>query len=590
MPYLNKDSMSSEQGSFCAQKIIDHFYSEIRSSNCLTPIPITLYQEADEHKTNLETISGIFDRIENPNVDTKPTNPDSASTPFANDPISLAIKKAIGKDCLDCKPKLPTINLAGMRGDFLNDAKQFLENIKSLKGAVFNSQLPSFAFLFSSFCIPDLIKLLSLLLASVIRLSFSLDFSKFSLMALIKAIINRLLESLLKFAHTSINFSMSSVMCILDALIQLGENLSEKQDINTGLSISNYGLQINKDTKEEVLKSIEKRDAKLKKLDDSDEKPIFLGQKVYAASFNVPNLKKAAALREGLKKKLPTQEGVEKFQQDISKLKDTINSSIVAVEETILEIFGIAQYLQCESERSVNKISSKLQQLTQYIGLINLIRSIIKKKTRNLAMNIVGNNNTPTYNATHNNLSLTDIADAIGESIDTNVAIAQSADDNIGILILDKPKNSLNQPLDICGCNLNDFIKEANLQHIIADAKTFAENNLVGQGNDPTYVSSEYIKVNAGDNFIPFDIENDDVLEHVKTILSFLNIKNPYEDIVDDRINPVDNSEQYNNIDLKEQVSILRDKAKKNNLDIDSIETLSLKIDNVFGNIGKIKI
>ena len=72
--------------------------------------------------------------------------------------------------------------------------------------------------------------------------------------------------------------------------------------------------------------------------------------------------------------------------------------------------------------------------------------------------------------------------------------------------------------------------------------------------------------------------------------MSFLNIKNPYEDIVDDRINPVDNSEQYNNIDLKEQVSILRDKAKKNNLDIDSIETLSLKIDNVFGNIGKIKI
>jgi len=108
------------------------------------------------------------------------------------------------------------------------------------------------------------------------------------------------------------------------------------------------------------------------------------------------------------------------------------------------------------------------------------------------------------------------------------------------------------------------------MDKIIEDAKTFAENNTVGKGNNPKYVASEYIKV-GNDNFLPFNLQNKDILLQLKDIFNFLNIKNPYDNIK----NPYDNELPTTNTPPG---------------DVNSILSITDKINSTFGNIGQIRI
>ena len=69
-----------------------------------------------------------------------------------------------------------------------------------------------------------------------------------------------------------------------------------------------------------------------------------------------------------------------------------------------------------------------------------------------------------------------------------------------------------------------------------------------------------------GDEFIPFNINEDDILSQVSDIFKFLNIKNPYD------------TEAPRSHDLK-------------NLNkIGSVLPISSKIDSILGDIGRIRI
>ena len=143
-----------------------------------------------------------------------------------------------------------------------------------------------------------------------------------------------------------------------------------------------------------------------------------------------------------------------------------------------------------ESERSIRKASDSIESITQWIQLINLIRSIIRKKTRIIASGIVSNTEIA------NNINKPRYIDIIGDTLDKVVVLVESDADNVGILITENSRALDSQsPLSIYSCNIKDFIESTNLDRIIEDAKTFAENNTVGKGNDPKYVVSDYIRV-----------------------------------------------------------------------------------------------
>lgn len=551
MPLLNYNSNSTEQTLYHAQKIIDYFSGNLKTSGCLSSIPITLVAEADHI---IDKINGIKDAVDN---NTAGLN--NNITKYQNDPIAAAIRRASGNNCLDCRPTLPKIRFEGMKGQAYFEAVDFLNKIKSIGAASFSASLPSLAFILSSFCIPDLIKLLSLLLASVIRLAFSLDVSKFSFMKLLTAILARLLSHLLSFAHTSVQFSLSPIMCVLDALSQLNSSLTPVKESNFNLSINQAGINIDdKDTLNKA-KAIEERDNEFKKIDERSNTNIFLGTSIRSKSLDFENFRIVSAARDTIKALTPNEREVEQLKDYIDDIVELINLSLIDMESAIFEIFGIGQVLQCETERSTKKASDSIESIMQWIQLINLIRSVIKKKTRIIANGVVNN-------VDYENITLTnqDIADIIGDTLDKVATVVETDPDNIGILLSDNNQITSSSPLSIYSCNINEFIESTHMDNIIEDAKVFAENNTVGKGNDPKYVASDYIRV-GNDNFLPFDLQNKDILLQLKSIFDFLNIKNPYDS---------------------------NDKKTQNTPSgkLNDLSSISEKIDAAFGNIGQIKI
>ena len=558
MPLLNYNSNSTEQTLYHAQKIIDYFSGNLKTSGCLSSIPITLVAEADHI---IDKINGIKDAVDN---NTAGLN--NNITKYQNDPIAAAIRRASGNNCLDCRPTLPKIRFEGMKGQAYFEAVDFLNKIKSIGAASFSASLPSLAFILSSFCIPDLIKLLSLLLASVIRLGFSLDVSKFSFMKLLTAILSKLLSHLLSFAHTSVQFSLSPIMCVLDALSQLNSSLTPVKESNFNLSINQAGININDKDALSKAKAIEERDNEFKKIDERSNTNIFLGTSIRSKSLDFENFRIVSAARDTIKAITPNEREVEQLKDYIDGIVESINLSLIDMESTILEIFNIGQAIQCESERSTRKASDSIESIVQWVQLINLIRSVIKKKTRTIAVGVVSNTD---YQ--NNILTNQDIADILADTLDKTTILVDTDPDNIGVLIIDNKNNiTSSSPLSIYSCNINDFIESTHMDKIIEDAKTFAENNTVGKGNDPKYVASEYIKV-GNDNFLPFNLQNKDILLQLKGIFNFLNIKNPYDNIK----NPYDNELPTTNTPPG---------------DVNSILSITDKINSTFGNIGQIRI
>lgn len=552
MALLNYQSSASEETIFHAQKIIDFFGNSLRDNGCLSHIPATLYAEADHHIDKIEATTSAL------NTPAAPVSPI-----YANDPIRAAIRRAAGKDCLDCKPKMPLIQFNGMKGQVAFDAKDFIAKMKSLKSGGLSGSLPTLAFLFGSFCIPDLIKLLSLLLASVIRLTFSLDVTKFSFMALLTAILKRLLGSLLRFSDLSVKLSLSPIMCILDALVQLNNSLVSEQTGDFGLSINKSGVSIDNADKEERADRIAKRNENETGLNNKTDATIFLGTSVRSTSVDLKNFSKIEKLRNGIRRKLPEQKDIDSITQTVSQVQDIINQGLIDMESCIGDIFFIGRAIQCESERSTKKASDAIEAIIQYIALINLIRSVIKKKTRNIAQNVIGS---PSLEYTaQDKFTYEDVAEIVGDISGKLTKVYNTDAGNIGILISTIPSNTGQDALSLYSCNINDFIKESHMDNIIEDAKIFAEENLVGKGNPPSYFTDEYVAV-SGDEFIPFNINEDDILSQVSDIFKFLNIKNPYD------------TETPRSHDLK-------------NLNkIGNILPVSTRLDSILGDIGRIRI
>jgi len=552
---LNYQSSASEETIFHAQKIIDFFGNSLRDNGCLSHIPATLYAEADHHIDKIEAITSAV------NTPVAPVSP-----AYANDPIRAAIRRAAGRDCLDCKPKMPLIQFEGMKGQVAFDAKDFIAKMKSIKSGGFSGSLPTLAFLFGSFCIPDLIKLLSLLLASVIRLTFSLDITKFSFMALLTAILKRLLANLLTFSNMSVKLSLSPIMCILDALVQLNNSLVSDQSGDFGLSINKDGVSIDNASQQERADRIAKRNENETGLNNKTDATIFLGTSVRSTSITVKNFHKVEAWRNGIKRKLPEQKDIDSITQTVSQVQDVINKGLIDMESYIGDIFAIGRAIQCESERSTKKASDAIEAVIQYISLINLIRSVIKKKTRNIAQNVMGS---PELQYTgQDKFTYEDVAEVVGDISGKLSKVYNTDAGNTGILISTIPSNTGQDALSLYSCNINDFIKESHMDNIIEDAKIFAEDNLVGKGNPPSYFTDEYVMVN-GDEFIPFNINEDDILSQVSDIFKFLNIKNPYD------------TEAPRSHDLKNLNKIGN---------ILPVSPVSTRLDSILGDIGRIRI
>jgi len=568
VPLLDRNSAEAEQAYYYANVITGFFASEIRKNGCLTPIPITLYHEADGHISQIEDIDEIVNAPDQEIYKAK----NNAKNVYLKDPLSEAIKRSIGQNCLSCKPSLPKIAFTNTLDDTINNALNFIDKLKNYS---LDINTPSIAFTLNSFCIPDLLSLLAVIVAALAKIAFALDFSKFNIMSFIMAIIGRLLAILSKFADVSLKISLSPIMCIIDALIQLSTTV--------GKTAEGVGDQIKKAKKEYAEKSMRERAKSLAKKVEGAVDIRFMGESVTASSINKDSQQKIQDISDGIKKEDSNKSDISKFAEELQELKDVIELGVKSIEDTIIDVFGISQYMLCESARCTSRASDDYDGIMKFISLINLIRSIIKRKTRKIASNITRSGSYESVDPSSAILSNDEIYSAIAEAIGRNLEIAESDGSDIGIII-GKPIDDISvKPLTIFGCNLGDIIQDSHLNVIIKDAKEFAEGHLIGKGNDPTYVSRPLDNISTNTDFIPLDIDNN-LNDVIKNIFSFLNVTNPY---VDGEAPPLYDSQPGSIADRAEE---LRLKIKENRLSLEESANLRDSLDDLLGNIGNIRI
>lgn len=484
MTELTIDSTAAEEASLYAHTIIDFFAKELSNNMCMSQVPISLYVEAKQHE---ERIKEMDEAIYNNGVD--PETIDNSIEKFNQTPLARAIIKKSGRNCLNCKIEIPKLDLKGLVADSLMDAKQFLKNVQNLFSFKFNIALPSFAYLLSFLCIPDLLKLLAIIISSIIDILGTIFIGSFSIMGFIMAIINKVIVALFGFINIMLNFSLSPVLCIIDALDQ-------------------------------VIKAIP-TPGKIEQLINGKSESELTGRSDEYAKNAREKIAKAKNVADT------------KLAEQFSAITDTVKSAVTDINNNIEKLLGVKTHFECEAKRNGTSISESIERLQTLLAIANLIKSLLSKKTNRTATNTIDKSPQAVVNPLDEQLTNAEIVEALSDAIGKQVDIVTDGVDDIGVYIGED--KSVSNVLDLFSCNLGDFIESSNMDNIIEESILFAEDNLRGEGNNPKYSSPITINIKDVDRTTGMFIglqngPNDNIITTVKDIFDFMGKVNPYDE------------------------------------------------------------
>ena len=499
-----------------AQQIVDHFSKALEENNCLVQFPIGMYVELD----NLDNqLNDYIDAAVEAERDNK-TNTDSPGyeEPRTSDSLTDEIVRSaiasVSDKCFNCKIEKPKFDFSDMFGNLMAQARLILdqfENMFKYKKA----SVCQYAFFLSYLCVPDLLKLIALILAAIVRLMQNINLPRITVELFISGILSAIISALVRNISILARFALTPVLCILDAI----------QDIISRLP-----------TPENIRKT---SGEDLKKLGIEEH---FQGNT--GASEMVESVRKAYTDRIKSFESLDINSTQQYAQSIFGPLENTINNAVSSLNDSVTELEGLLNHFQCEPGRSGISISDFLSNVSELMALLNLIRYIIQFKSGKAAMEKLCNTPTDGSNYGNDNSSLNDrpltienIGSIIAETIYDDIEIITSEDgDPIGIVIQDTIKNNPNS-LTFWTCNLNDFIENINITDIITqevenniDKLNFPEYEL-GEWKVTLIPETEYTFTRPNTAIIPLKIDEVwNLPQHIKDIIEVIDVYNPTTD------------------------------------------------------------
>jgi len=76
--------------------------------------------------------------------------------------------------------------------------------------------------------------------------------------------------------------------------------------------------------------------------------------------------------------------GEKQMKQDFQKMLDSVEEAfIIGYEETIKELFGVSNYLDCEEKRTGSNVVEKITAVFELVQMANMLIAVIDKKSQN---------------------------------------------------------------------------------------------------------------------------------------------------------------------------------------------------------------
>jgi len=200
---------------YSAQLIADTFAKGLEDNNCLLISTVQLHQKIND------TIKDVTDLTE-PVYNTPEELVNKVTLPKADslNPLVAGVIQSSKERCFNCKVSLPKLSFKGDLDFSLDDMKAHIQLYKDL----FNFQKinPCQAIdMFKYQCIPDVLRLIALLLNAYLMITSLRRLTGLSLSVFIKGIISALLGKLIASVNISLNLGQLNLSCFIEYLNQI---------------------------------------------------------------------------------------------------------------------------------------------------------------------------------------------------------------------------------------------------------------------------------------------------------------------------------------------------------------------------------
>lgn len=401
--------------------IISEFSNTIAKYECESNIPITMWVELEENKNDLIRIINIINDEDVDLVKYDPNNDIHSTIWSSND--SYPYKTEYGdyisntnissNNCNFCNPLKVDFNLKLQKPSI----KANLELSIDIGNMMFSSNAPivcSTALVMSQGCIPDLVRIIGMLLMALSTIISSVNLESLSLSSFISATLGAVLDISIKKGMFMFSVSVSKSECLSATIKEIMSYLPTSQSMNDRLDpelLKKFGLYNKNPTN-------------------------------YVKMF------------EALDKSLTAngKDGIDRAFDGMSQMTSVIDNAIQHVNDWLEGLFGLSNYIPCERERSNSKPSTLIEQIMNLITMINTIRAIIDKKYQKEQCGSIDTS----QNSTGSLLTPDDVIDIINDIIDIDKIIKDNDGNTIAIIL---PSVGLKTVyIDTFGCNLPHFM------------------------------------------------------------------------------------------------------------------------------------
>ena len=426
-----------------AQLISNAFSKTMEDNNCLLMLSIGLHQEIDNTVKDLED---LVNNVSDTN-DLLDKEEDSNSGEDILNTINNIISDLKDK-CFQCDLKIPDLDFDMDLNAVMAALKAQIDLFKSIF-KVDKIDLCQPAFALQSSCVPDIIRLITLLLTAFVSIMTLKKLSNISVSAFIKGVLSTLLSKITQSLKITVNIGSTNISCLVNTLQEIALAIPTQQNIAKKLSEQErialgFSDQDGNDLNTNFLRS-----DMLNKLNDT----------INTNTVNINTIDNELNNAES------------QINEGFTLINNVIDLSLDELNNYIQSLLGFQTYFECESKRSGMDVEDAIKMINNLIQVINmlssLVLSLVKKDLREQACK------TP---SAINNLSEEDISDLLIKDIisDNNqsiVEIVNSSDSALEVIIYDKPLATTLPKLDLLDCSIDDFVSSHTLPRIIEVAK-----------------------------------------------------------------------------------------------------------------------
>ena len=501
IPVAGEQTNGIEQTTYYAQMIVKAFSDALDKNNCLTKIPVAIGLEISttiEDLKDIKEIIGGIGGVDNqlatpdpdrqinvisPNDDTDYTGVSAVQEQYGvSKKKVLADLKQFAEDCFDCDLDM---DIMGAFKNLINGIRQqidFLKNkLKGLKDLLDFDLTANFDGLmdigniFANMCIKDLNMISAMLLQALLDFNADINIGGIGEFSFSLGVMQQMMSVIFNGIRDILNYAMKPVNCAITALETIAEAIPSERAIarrlgqqKTNQLYNLTGVDLNASPENKYSQGLQQIIGKIQKNQQDISQAVYEQQK--------------------------------KTEEMVLRTNDAIGKAMSQIDKKYQDVLGISKYVTCEQMRTGSTrgaVEGGLPTITADIklmaGLVNLIKSIIKKKVKKSLLEQGYSQNIAQFKPVQNKgleISQVDVAEAIAEAFDASAKVTNTAEGNIAVLFVKKTPDTIDKKLNLKICNTEIVMKNNHIQDIINEVIDEIQRDKVTPGGKTTLPSN----------------------------------------------------------------------------------------------------